>query len=102
MNYWNSKWDLNETQCPCDVHFNDWIDARGLTCKSIYHFGTGMHHIVGIRQAANRASNAVFAITASPDEYEAYVKLATEQPQIAKSYLVYFGDIYLTNPRLLP
>jgi hypothetical protein len=102
MNYWDSKWNLNEAQCPCDIHFNDWIDARRLTGKSIYHFGTGKHHIVGIRQATSRSDNVVFAITASPAEYEAYVKLVTEQPQISKSYLVYFGDIYLTNPRLFP
>jgi hypothetical protein len=102
MNFWDAKWDLDEAQCPCDVHFNDWIEANKIAAKTIYHFGTGMHHIVGLTQAANSANNAVFAITASTIEYNQYIKLALEQPQILKSYLAYFGDAYLTNPRLLP
>jgi hypothetical protein len=102
MNFWNAKWDLDEAQCPCDVHFNDWIEDEGLTGKTIYHFGTGKHHVVGIAQAQNGSGNTVFGITASPEEYDAYLRVVTEQPRIAKSYLCYFGDIYLTNPQLLP
>jgi hypothetical protein len=102
MNFWDAKWDLDEAQCPCDIHFNDWIEAEKLTGKTIYHFGTGKHHLVGLRQAGNGSNNAVFGITASPEEYDAYIKLVTARPQISKSYLCYFGDIYLTNPRLLP
>ena len=45
----------------------------------------------------------MFAITASNVEYDSYIKLATDNSQLlAKSYLAYFGDIYLSNPRLLP
>jgi hypothetical protein len=102
MNFWDSKWDLDEKQCPCDIHFNDWVKAEKLTGKTIYHFGTGTHHIIGIEQATNGANNVVFGITASPEEYRTYIQLVTERPQISKSYLCYFGDIYLTNPRLLP
>src|SRR3954451_4411681 len=102
MNLWDAKWDLDEAQCPCDVHFNQWIEANSITDKTIYHFGTGTHHIVGLTQAANGSNNVVFGITASIVEYEAYIKLVNEQPQILKNYLAYFGDIYLTNARLLP
>ena len=102
MNLWDAKWDLDEAQCPCDIHFNQWIEANQITGKTIYHFGTGMHHIVGLTQAANGSGNTVFAITASPVEYEAYIRLAQDQPRILKSYLVYFGDAYLTNPRHIP
>ena len=35
MNFWNAKWDLDEAQCPCDLHFNDWIEDEGLTGKTI-------------------------------------------------------------------
>ena len=87
MNTWSARWDLDETQCPCDVHFNDWIADQGLTGRSIYHFGTG---------------NTVFAITASVEEYDSYIKLVSENAPVARSYLAYFGDIYLTNPHLLP
>ncbi len=102
MNYWTDKWDLHEDVCPCDVHFNDWTKAKKQSRKVIYHFGTGTHHVVGRTQATNGSKNLVFGITASIEEYEAYIKLASEQPAVAKSYVAYFGDIYLTNPRLLP
>ena len=26
MNFWDAKWDLDEAQCPCDIHFNQWIE----------------------------------------------------------------------------
>jgi len=44
----------------------------------------------------------VFGITASIVEYAAYIRLVNERPQLSKNYLAYFGDIYLTNARLLP
>jgi hypothetical protein len=100
MNYWTDKWDLDESVCPCDVHFNDWTAEHKLTGKSIYHFGTGTHHVVGIKQA--EIGNTVLGITASIEEYEAYIRLVTENARVGRSYVVYFGDIYLTNPRLLP
>ncbi len=101
MNYWKAMWDL-DPRCPCDVHFNDWVRKKKLKDKLIYHFGTGMHHVVGGKQATGASNNVVFAITASKEEYAAYIELAIERPKISKNYLAYFGDIYLTNPRLLP
>jgi hypothetical protein len=65
MNYWTDKWDLHEDVCPCDVHFNEWVKDQGLTNKTIFHFGTGTHHVVGVEQARNGSNNAVIAITAS-------------------------------------
>jgi len=100
MNYWGEKWDLHVEMCPCDVHVNEWVEATKLSGKTIFHFGTGTHHIVGRRQA--ELGNSVLAITASKEEYDAYVALVTENARVAKSYVAYFGDIYLTNPRLLP
>ena len=100
MNYWTDKWDLHVEVCPCDVHFNEWVKARKLKGKTIYHFGTGTHHVVGIRQA--ELGNCTLAITASKEEYDAYIKLVTENARVAKSYFAYFGDIYLSNARLLP
>jgi hypothetical protein len=102
MNYWTDKWDLHVDVCPCDVHFNDWIKRQKLKNKLIYHFGTGTHHVIGAEQAANGSGNSVFAITASKEEYVSYLDLTTKKAQIFKNYLAYFGDIYLTNPRLLP
>jgi hypothetical protein len=102
MNYWTDKWDLHEDICPCDVQFNDWMKEQGLKDKIVYHFGTGTHHVIGIDQATNGSGNVVFAITASIEEYEAYIKLVSENAKVSKNYLAYFGDIYLSNARLLP
>ncbi|HEY4775495.1 MAG TPA: hypothetical protein VIH40_11815 [Xanthobacteraceae bacterium] len=102
MNYWTDKWDLNEDVCPCDVHFNAWVEEHRLRNQRIYHFGTGTHHVIGVRQAENGLGNTVFAITASIEEYQAYIQLMSENSRVARNYLAYFGDIYLSNPRLLP
>ena len=58
--------------------------------------------MVGIRQSENGSGNVVFGITASVEEYKFYERLVAEQPRVARSYLAYFGDIYLSEPRLLP
>ena len=102
LNYWTDKWDLHVDICPCDVHVNDWLAEEKMTNKLIYHFGTGTHHVIGKEQAENGSGNMVFGITASIEEYDAYVKLVAENSRVAKSYVAYFGDIYLTNPKLLP
>ena len=101
MNYWE-QWGLHPEICPCDVHFNEWVEANAIRNKTIYHFGTGTHHIIGRHQAEFGTGNVVFAITASKGEYDTYVSLVIENARVAKSYVVYFGDIYLSNARLLP
>ena len=102
MNFWDAKWDLDMPRCPCDAHFNDWVKQNKLKNKLIYHFGTGNHHVVGLKQATNKANNVVLAITASKEEYASYIELAINKPKVSKNYLAYFGDIYLSNPKLLP
>ena len=78
------------------------LRTRRSSNKLIYHFGTGTHHVVGKEQAKNGSGNMVFGITASIEEYDAYIKLVAENSRVAKNYVAYFGDIYLTNPKLLP
>jgi hypothetical protein len=94
------KWDLHVEMCPVDVYFNEWIEQSRLKDQTIYHFGTGAHHIVGATQAAN--GNRVFGITASKEEYERYIELVLKDKQVAANYVCYFGNVYLTNVRLLP
>lgn len=100
MNFYDDKWPLMVEVCPCDVHFNEWAAKQKLRNKTIYHFGSGDHHVVGVEQGKRK--NRTFGITASKGEYDAYVDLVTGNPRIAKNYVCYFGDIYLTNPQLLP
>ena len=96
------KWDLREDICPCDVHLNEFVAAKKIRNGAIFHFGTGAHHIVGIDAAENGRNNSVLAITASTGEYDSYVKLLIERPEVGNAYKAYFGDIYQLDKRLLP
>lgn len=102
LQIWDVNWYLDVDQCPCDVHFVEWLEAEAVRGKTIYHFGTGGHHHVGLANLAKGAPNHIIAITASPKEYDDFVKLAVEHAELSRHYLAFFGDIYLTNPRLLP
>jgi hypothetical protein len=102
LNYWNATWSLDEKQCPCDIHFVDYLEQAGTENAAIFHMGTGSHHIVGLKMAAGGKGNHVLAVTASPDEYEAYVRLAIENPRLGFTYKAYFGDIYQIDAKLLP
>jgi hypothetical protein len=102
MFYYTDAWPLIVDMCPCDVHFTEYLEARNIRDKTIFHFGTGSHHHVGIRCHENRSNNAVLGITASIEEAEAYTKLAIDNPKLSRSYKAFFGDIYMLEPRLLP
>ena len=102
LQIWDVHWQLDEAQCPCDVHFVEWVRETGLEGASIFHFGTGGHHHVGLDNLARGALNTILGITASPKEFEAFIRLAIERPELSRSYQVLFGDIYLLNAKLLP
>lgn len=102
LNYWNGTWSLDEAQCPCDVHFLQYLAEKRVKGAAIFHFGTGNHHIVGLKAAENGADNAVLGITASPQEYDDYVELLIRNPRLGHTYKAYFGDIYQLDARLLP
>ena len=102
LNIWDVNWDLDEAQCPCDIHFLEYLDQEKIRDSTIFHFGTGGHHVIGIRTADNGSGNLVLGITASPPEHEAYERLIIERPMVGRSYKVLFGDIYQLEPRLLP
>ncbi|WDD90983.1 hypothetical protein Bsp3421_000871 [Burkholderia sp. FERM BP-3421] len=102
MNIWKKYWALRTQECPCDVHFVEWLETVRLEGVRIYHFGTGGHHHVGVECARPHLNNTVFGVTASPKEYKSYVELVTRQPEVSKNYLAYFGDIYTSNTGLLP
>jgi hypothetical protein len=102
LNYYNSTWSLDEAQCPCDVHFLEYLRERQVRGAAIFHFGTGNHHIVGLKASEDGANNAVLSITASPQEYDEYVELLIRNPRLGHTYKAYFGDIYQLDARLLP
>jgi hypothetical protein len=102
LHFISKCWDLSLEQCPCDIHFVDFLREKKIVNSAIFHFGTGNHHHVGIETAEDGGNNAVLGITASPREYDSYVKLSIEQPTITRSYKAYFGDIYQLDAQLLP
>ena len=102
LDLWKDPWPLNVTQCPCDVHFTDWMEAEGRRGQSVFHFGTGDHHHVGKTLAMNGSDNAVLGITATRPEYDSYIDLVVREPRIGQRYKVLFTDIYQLEPRLLP
>jgi hypothetical protein len=102
LHFWDASWDLRPAECPCDVDVITWLDENQIVDATIYHFGTGAHHHVGIECAKSERRNAVLGITAAPQEYEAFVALAIERPDVLRHYNAVFGDIYLLNRKLLP
>lgn len=102
LNYWKATWSLDEKQCPCDIHFCDYLEEKGIRNKTVFHFGTGNHHILGLRNAKSGLDNAILGITASIEEYQDYIKLLIENPTLGRTYKAYFGDIYQLDGRLLP
>lgn len=95
-------WALRLAECPCDLHFIEWLDANRVTDQAIYHFGTGGHHVVGTACADPKRRNAVLGITLMPQEHRDYLDLVVARPDVMRFYNVIFGDIYLANPKLLP
>jgi len=90
------------TRGECDIHLIEWLDKMRITDATIYHFGTGGHHYVGIECAKPQRRNSVLGITASPQEYQNFVRLVTGRPGVLRYYNALFGDIYLLNEKLLP
>jgi len=62
--------------------------------KNIFHFGTGGHHIVGLRNQADGLGNDIMAITASPAEHARYVRRIVRSGALGAHYKVLFADIY--------
>jgi len=102
LNHWNSAWTLDAKQCPCDIHFVEYLRANDIAGRDIFHMGTGVHHLVGLEVAKMGTGNQVLAITASREEYNVYIDLLIDNPRLGFTYKAYFGDIYQIDGRLLP
>jgi hypothetical protein len=94
-------WALSPT-CPCDLHFLEYFAARGYSRKRVFHFGCGLHHIVGRELSKGDGENEVLSITASRDEINSYVDAVLSEPDLARRYRVLFGDLYTLPAGVLP
>ena len=55
LNYWNQTWSLDETQCPCDLHFVEYLEERKAKDAAIFHFGTGNPQLLPLMAEAGGA-----------------------------------------------
>jgi SAM-dependent methyltransferase len=97
-----SAWDLDLKSCPCDLQLVEYLRDRQIEDQSIFHFGTGIHHIVGLENQKLTAPNEIIGITASHPEHESYVKLVLQNRGFERYYKVLFCDIYALSDRSLP
>jgi tetratricopeptide (TPR) repeat protein len=102
MAYYGKTYD-NAGDCPADREVATYLDLYeprngGLT---VFHFGTGAHHHIGLANHQREHPNRVIGVTASPGEYERYMQLCIQDGSLGSDYLVYFGDIYNLRPEFL-
>jgi|SRR5579863_340798 len=96
------SWPLWARMCACDLHFCDFLQERNVRSKSIFHFGTGGHHIVGLRNRVDELDNVILGVTVSPNEIKHYVKLVVRDPVLGRNYKVLFADIRDLQAASLP
>ncbi len=94
MRFVHFDWPLRPEVCPCDVHCCEYLAERDIRGRSVFHFGTGGHHVVGITNRDRGLDNEILGITASPPEHSRYVRLVIRSPSLGKHYKVLFADIY--------
>jgi hypothetical protein len=97
-----SAWTLQPESCPCDVQFVAYLKRFNLQEKSIFHFGTGAHHLVGLENQSFNRPNEILGITASAPELQTYVQLVLKDTKLSKYYKVLFADIYALTANSLP
>jgi hypothetical protein len=102
LNHRKDPWPLDVQECPCDVHFLEYLERHGVGGKVIFHFGTGAHHAVGTTCARAEPPNEVLGVTATVEEYQRYMEIIIAEPAIAKFYKALFIDVYTLTPRILP
>jgi hypothetical protein len=102
MRYVAHGWPLRPDQCPCDVDFGEFLEARAVRGQRIFHFGTGKHHHVGLRNLEADWRNDILGLTISPREHQAYVTRVIREPALGVHYKVLFADIHSLTPAALP
>lgn len=102
MRFVHYSWPLRAELCPCDLHFCQYLRERDLRHKSIFHFGTGGHHMVGTQNHLTGAENDILGLTVSPKEHNAYVNEVIHNPALGRHYKVLFADIYSLSAGCLP
>lgn len=98
----NSCYELSPDICPCDLHLVEYLKQEQIEGKTLFHFGTGAHHTIGLENAKLATPNFILGVTAAEPEHGRYVNMAVADPLLAKHYKVLFADIYTVHEKLLP
>ena len=96
------SWPLTPAFCPCDVHFGEYLRERDIRHRSIFHLGTGGHHIVGKLNCEAGLANEILGLTLSPQENAQYVAAVIRNPLLGRHYKVLFADLYSLSAAGLP
>jgi hypothetical protein len=102
MRFVHYSWPLRPSVCPCDIHFCDYLKERNIRGKSIFHLGTGGHHLVGLQNQETGLANHILGVTVSPNELRSYVTRVIRDPVLGKYYKVMFADLYTLSASCLP
>ena len=102
MHFVHYSWPLRSAVCPCDVDFCNYLSERNITRRSIFHFGTGGHHVVGLHNRDAGLANDILGLTLSPSEHARYVARVVRDPALGRHYKVLFADIYSLSCACLP
>jgi hypothetical protein len=70
--------------------------------KNIFHYGTGGHHYIGLKNKTLPIPNNILGITLQHEEHNAYIDLLRQDPNLAKNYKVMFADFYTLSENFLP
>ena len=102
LRYVAHSWPLRPDECPCDMHFCDYLNERSIRGRSVFHFGTGGHHLVGTRNHVEGWRNEILGLTLAPREHTLYVRKLIRDPAFGQHYKVLFGDIHSLCAAALP
>lgn len=97
-----SSWTLQPGCCSCDIEFVEYLKQFNIQGETIFHFGTGEHHFIGLQNQSFDRPNEILGITASAREHEAYIQLVLKNTGLSKYYKVLFADIYTMTANALP
>jgi len=95
----NTGFTQNESYFPSDFHLVQLFEKKRWKNKNVFHFGSGLQHIVS-KVCENK--NHVLAVTASAVEHNTYIQMLTENSKLSEYYKVLFTNIYTLSKNNLP
>jgi SAM-dependent methyltransferase len=101
LNEYRKFYEFSPGECPCDFHFAEYM-KKNLRKKNIFHYGTGGHHYIGLKNSMLDEPNDISGITLQQQEYQSYINLLKQNPMLTKHYKVSFVDFYTLSESFLP